>query len=69
MSGKCGNCSCADKSQCVQKRNQYGFDLIETQTYAESTVVMDDPPTAAENGGQCKCGDRCACVNCTCGSH
>ncbi|MEJ1609551.1 hypothetical protein, partial [Escherichia coli] len=61
MSDKCGNCDCADKSQCVKKGNSL---VIETESYIE-TFVVDAP--AAENDGKCKCGTACACVNCTCG--
>ncbi|KAK6132672.1 hypothetical protein DH2020_033507 [Rehmannia glutinosa] len=65
MSDKCGNCDCADTTQCVKKG--YATDIIETDkrySYME-TVVMDAP--AAEHDGKCKCGTSCACTNCTCG--
>ena len=63
MSDKCGNCDCADKSQCVKKGTSYGIDIVETE---KSYIVMDAP--AAENEGNCKCGTNCPCTNCTCGS-
>ncbi|KAJ4726310.1 Metallothionein-like protein [Melia azedarach] len=66
MSDTCGNCDCADKSQCVKKGSSYVADFVETESYV-STVVMEVP--AAENDGKCKCGSSCACTNCTCGGH
>nr|AFK33631.1 unknown [Lotus japonicus] len=64
MSSSCGNCDCADKSQCG-KGNSYGLNIVETQTSYVETVAMD--VSAAEHDGNCKCGASCTCVNCTCG--
>ncbi|KAI4322941.1 hypothetical protein L6164_022588 [Bauhinia variegata] len=66
MSDTCGNCSCADKNQCVKKGNSYGVDIVETEKSYVETDVMD---VAAENDGKCKCGPSCSCTNCTCGTH
>nr|UVJ89039.1 metallothionein [Dioscorea alata] len=61
----CGNCDCADKSQCVKKGNSYGM-IIETEkTYVEEVVEV--LPAAAEHDGKCKCGATCTCTDCTCG--
>ncbi|GMY31834.1 metallothionein-like protein type 3 [Fagus crenata] len=65
MSDKCGNCDCADKSQCVKKGSSYGLVIVETDKSYTNTVVMDAP--AAEHDGKCKCGASCSCTNCTCG--
>ncbi|KAG2681861.1 hypothetical protein I3843_11G164500 [Carya illinoinensis] len=64
MSDKCGDCDCADKSQCVKKGNSYGL-VVETEKSYIHTVVMDAP--AAEHDGKCKCGSSCTCTDCTCG--
>nr|CAA07565.1 metallothionein-like protein [Ribes nigrum] len=61
----CGNCDCADKTNCPKKGNSYGFDIIETQKSYDDVVVMD--VQAAENDGKCKCGPSCSCVGCSCG--
>ncbi|WCJ32184.1 Metallothionein-like protein type 3 [Euphorbia peplus] len=66
MSSTCGNCDCADKTQCVKKGSSYTADLIETES--SSSFVME-VPAAGENDGKCKCGDSCSCTNCTCGTH
>ncbi|XP_002525821.2 metallothionein-like protein type 3 [Ricinus communis] len=65
MSSTCGNCDCADKSQCVKKGSSYTADIVETEKSFVSTLVMDFP--AAEHDGKCKCGASCTCVTCTCG--
>ncbi|XAR56543.1 hypothetical protein NMG60_11037075 [Bertholletia excelsa] len=65
MSDKCGDCDCADSSQCVKKGNNYEVDIVETEKSYIEAVVMVAP--AAENDGKCKCGASCACVDCTCG--
>ncbi|KAG8479446.1 hypothetical protein CXB51_029207 [Gossypium anomalum] len=62
MSDKCGNCDCADRSQCT-KGNSNTM-IIETEKSYLNTVVMDAP---AENDGTCKCGTGCSCTDCTCG--
>ncbi|CAL0328886.1 unnamed protein product [Lupinus luteus] len=64
MSSTCGNCDCANKSQCGNG-NKYGVVITETEKSCVETVVMDVP--AAEHDGNCKCGSSCACVACTCG--
>ncbi|EOY13005.1 hypothetical protein QUC31_002084 [Theobroma cacao] len=61
MSDKCGNCDCADKSQCVKKGNTL---VIETEKSYITTVAVETP---AENDGKCKCGANCTCTDCTCG--
>ena len=63
----CGNCDCADKSQCVKKGNGYSIEIIETEKSFYEAAVTEVP--AAENDGKCKCGTQCTCVNCTCGGH
>ncbi|KJU81265.1 hypothetical protein N619_00020, partial [Ectopseudomonas oleovorans] len=65
MSSTCGNCDCADKSQCVKKGSSYGIDIVETGKSYVETIVMDAP--AAEHDGKCKCGPSCSCTSCTCG--
>ncbi|CAO2836106.1 unnamed protein product [Amaranthus hypochondriacus] len=65
MSGVCGNCDCADKSQCVKKGSQYGASLVENDIMCYDGMVM-------EEGGKCdgcKCGAGCSCANCSCCSH
>ncbi|XP_073286093.1 metallothionein-like protein type 3 [Primulina huaijiensis] len=64
MSDMCGNCDCADKTQCVKKG--YTADIIVTENISEMSLVMDTP--VAEHDGKCKCGASCACTNCTCGN-
>ncbi|KAK9150122.1 hypothetical protein Syun_008431 [Stephania yunnanensis] len=61
----CGNCDCADKSQCVKKGNGYAVEIVETQKSYYDNPVNEAP--AAEHNGNCKCGDNCSCVDCTCG--
>ncbi|KAJ0044790.1 hypothetical protein Pint_04565 [Pistacia integerrima] len=63
----CGNCDCADRTKCVKKGSSYVADFVETEKSYTTTIVMD-VPAAAENDG-CKCGTSCACVDCTCGGH
>nr|ACV51811.1 metallothionein type 3 [Typha angustifolia] len=61
----CGNCDCADKSQCVKKGNSYGVEIIETEkSYHDGVFEV----AAAKNEGNCKCGPSCACVDCHCGN-
>ncbi|KAF3442889.1 hypothetical protein FNV43_RR16807 [Rhamnella rubrinervis] len=64
MSDKCDGCSCTDKSQCTKKGNS--LIIVETERSYIDTVVVD-APAAEHNNGKCRCGDSCACVNCTCG--
>ncbi|KAG9448100.1 hypothetical protein H6P81_014228 [Aristolochia fimbriata] len=60
----CGNCDCADKSQCVKKGNSYGIEIIETEkSYYDAVEVAP----AAENEPKCKCGTGCTCTTCSCG--
>ncbi|KAF2286028.1 hypothetical protein GH714_009779 [Hevea brasiliensis] len=66
MSGTCGDCDCADKSQCVKKGSSYTADIVDTEKSFVSTVVMEFP-AAAEPDGKCKCGANCTCTDCTCG--
>ncbi|XVF70212.1 hypothetical protein PTKIN_Ptkin11bG0142500 [Pterospermum kingtungense] len=61
MSDKCGNCDCADSSQCTKKGNTL---VIETEKSYTNTVVVEAP---AENDGKCKCGANCSCTTCGCG--
>ncbi|CAN7001244.1 hypothetical protein BRARA_E02605 [Brassica rapa] len=61
----CGNCDCADKTQCVKKGTSYTLDIVETQESYKEAMIMD-VTGAEENGCQCKCGSSCSCVNCTC---
>ncbi|KAM0933637.1 hypothetical protein DsansV1_C35g0230981 [Dioscorea sansibarensis] len=61
----CGNCDCADKSQCVKKGNSYGVVITETEKSYFAEVV--EAPVGAEHDGKCKCGASCTCVDCTCG--
>ncbi|KNA11734.1 hypothetical protein SOVF_132380 [Spinacia oleracea] len=61
MSGHCGNCNCADNTQCVNKGNQIG--MIETET------IYYDGMMEGGNCGGCKCGAGCACTDCTCCTH
>uniref|UniRef100_J3KXD9 Metallothionein n=1 Tax=Oryza brachyantha TaxID=4533 RepID=J3KXD9_ORYBR len=62
MSDKCGNCDCADKSQCVKKGNSYGVVLVDTQ----ESRLEEIAGAGAENGG-CNCGSNCTCTDCKCG--
>ncbi|BAH92999.1 Os05g0202800 [Oryza sativa Japonica Group] len=36
MSDKCGNCDCADKSQCVKKGTSYGVVIVDAEKRATS---------------------------------
>ncbi|KAH7657644.1 Metallothionein domain-containing protein [Dioscorea alata] len=64
----CGNCDCADKSQCVKKGNNYGVVITETEkSYFAEVVETPASATGAEHDGKCKCGASCTCVDCTCG--
>ncbi|EPS69539.1 type 3 metallothionein [Genlisea aurea] len=58
MSGVCGNCDCADKTQCVKNGNVAEMFEIEK-------IVFVDVPAGAEN--DCKCGSNCTCAGCKCG--
>ncbi|XP_020267036.1 metallothionein-like protein type 3 [Asparagus officinalis] len=61
----CGNCDCADKSQCVKKGNNYGVVIVDTEksTFEDVVEVAD----CGENDGKCKCGTNCTCDGCNCG--
>nr|CAB3471837.1 unnamed protein product [Digitaria exilis] len=63
MSDKCGNCDCADKTQCVKKGDSYGA------VVADSHALPAAEDFAGENDG-CKCGSNCSCgSSCKCGGH
>ncbi|MGT5079095.1 hypothetical protein ACRWDA_26240, partial [Escherichia coli] len=59
----CGNCDCADKSQCVKKGNSFGVEIVETVKSYYDGVGM----AGGENNPKCKCGPSCSCTDCTCG--
>ncbi|CAD5166799.1 unnamed protein product [Musa acuminata subsp. malaccensis] len=61
----CGNCDCADKSQCVKKGNGYGIEIVGAEKSYFDNVI--NAPAAAENDGMCKCGPACACFDHKCG--
>ncbi|OAY84410.1 Metallothionein-like protein type 3 [Ananas comosus] len=66
MSDTCGNCDCADKSQCVKKGNGYGVVIVDTEkSYFEDVAEF---AASAEHNGKCKCGASCTCVDCACGN-
>ncbi|KAL5715498.1 cystathionine beta-lyase [Ranunculus cassubicifolius] len=61
MSSTCGNCDCADKTNCVKKGNVI---IVETEkSYFDAVVEV----SASEN--DCKCGASCKCTDCKCGGH
>ncbi|KAL6619894.1 hypothetical protein ACP70R_031994 [Stipagrostis hirtigluma subsp. patula] len=64
MSGKCGNCDCADKTQCVKNGNSYGVVIVDDAEKSNFEVAEE---MASENHGNCKCGKSCSCVVCFCG--
>ncbi|MBI1572285.1 hypothetical protein [Escherichia coli] len=64
MSDKCGNCDCADKSQCVKKGNSYGVVIVDTE---KSRFEGHAEEFITENDGKCKCGTSCSCADCNCG--
>ncbi|KAI0524118.1 hypothetical protein KFK09_003482 [Dendrobium nobile] len=55
MSSTCGNCDCADKSQCVKKANQYGVVIVGTESYETEAMEFS---AAAEHNGKCKLQSR-----------
>ncbi|CAA6661131.1 unnamed protein product [Spirodela intermedia] len=61
----CGNCDCADKTQCVKKGSRYGMDILEAgNSYGgDAGFVM----AGEENDPKCKCGPNCSCTTCSCG--
>nr|UZX50344.1 metallothionein type 3 [Avena sativa]BDU59497.1 metallothionein type 3 [Avena sativa] len=63
MSNTCGNCDCADKTNCVKKGDSYGIVMVDT----EKSHLEEVQQEVAENDGKCKCGTSCSCTNCTCG--
>ncbi|KAF5728309.1 hypothetical protein HS088_TW21G00456 [Tripterygium wilfordii] len=65
MSSTCGNCDCADQSQCTKKGSSYALDIVETEKSRFDDIFME--VLVAENDGKCKCGTNCTCTNCTCG--
>nr|AAD00709.1 metallothionein-like protein [Picea abies] len=54
MSSGCGNCDCADKSQCTKKGNSFGVETVETSYNMSFDYEMET--VGAEN--DCKCGPR-----------
>nr|ABR16376.1 unknown [Picea sitchensis] len=62
MSSGCGNCDCADKSQCTKKGNSFGVETVETSYNMSFDYEMET--VGAENN--CKCGPGCKCNDCTC---
>ncbi|GAB4833638.1 hypothetical protein Ancab_031884 [Ancistrocladus abbreviatus] len=70
MSDKCGNCDCADKSQCVKRGSQYGIGIVETQKNYDNAAMMG--VAVEENDCKCgcgPCGSSCSCSSCSCGCH
>ncbi|KAL5219723.1 hypothetical protein ABZP36_024436 [Zizania latifolia] len=65
MSDKCGNCDCADKTQCVKKGDSYGVVIVDNEK--SHLEVCEEIAGGAENGGGCKCGTSCSCTDCNCG--
>eukprot|EP01018_Ginkgo_biloba_P035607 Gb_30908 [translate_table: standard] len=63
MSSGCGNCDCADKTNCTKKR---GFQLEAVVEISCNTSFSNDPFEAVALENDCKCGPSCQCVNCTC---
>ncbi|MQL92931.1 hypothetical protein Taro_025568 [Colocasia esculenta] len=59
----CGNCDCADKSQCVKKGNSFGVEIVETEKSCYDGVDM----AITENNPKCTCRPSCACTDCRCG--
>ncbi|KAL6626924.1 hypothetical protein ACP70R_030650 [Stipagrostis hirtigluma subsp. patula] len=70
MSDKCGNCDCADKTQCVKNGNSYGVvgesRSVRKQLATKRNFESHEEEFTAENDG-CKCGSSCSCTGCTCG--
>nr|MCH1922027.1 hypothetical protein [Shewanella ferrihydritica] len=64
MSDKCGNCDCADKSQCVKKGTSYGVVIVDAE---KSHFEMAEEVGYEENDGKCKCTTGCSCAGCNCG--
>nr|AAT44325.1 hypothetical protein [Oryza sativa Japonica Group] len=42
MSDKCGNCDCADKSQCVKKGTSYGVVIVDAEKRAGQAARVHD---------------------------
>ncbi|KAG1330245.1 Metallothionein-like protein 3B [Cocos nucifera] len=59
----CGNCDCADKSQCQKKGNSYGIVIVETEKSHFGEVM--EITAAMET--DCKCSSNCTCAGCNCG--
>ncbi|CAL4965872.1 unnamed protein product [Urochloa decumbens] len=66
MSDKCGNCDCADRSQCTKKGDSYSVVMPDTGSQPLARPEVEEVVTGAEHDG-CKCGTSCSCTNCTCG--
>nr|ABK21598.1 unknown [Picea sitchensis] len=62
MSSGCGNCDCADKSQCTKKGNTFGLEIVVETNYNGINFQYENMD--AEN--DCKCGPSCNCNGCTC---
>ncbi|KAG0536046.1 hypothetical protein BDA96_03G030600 [Sorghum bicolor] len=58
MSATCGNCDCADKTQCTKKGDSYGAVVVDTESRVE---IVEEEVTVAEHDGACKCGASCSC--------
>eukprot|EP01018_Ginkgo_biloba_P010202 Gb_26428 [translate_table: standard] len=70
MSSGCGNCDCADKSQCTKKAKSFGVEIVETNNnkmsiYGSCSWEFEMEIVGGEN--DCKCGPGCKCNGCTCG--
>ncbi|WP_207801906.1 hypothetical protein, partial [Phenylobacterium hankyongense] len=61
----CGNCDCADKTQCVKKGNSYGMDIVEAGNSNGGDAWFAG--AGVENDPKCNCGPNCSCTTCTCG--
>nr|AAB65698.1 metallothionein-like protein [Oryza sativa Indica Group] len=64
MSDKCGNCDCADKSQCVKKGTSYGVVLVDAE---KTTSKWLRRSATKKTTGGCKCTTGCSCAGCNCG--
>eukprot|EP01018_Ginkgo_biloba_P024933 Gb_31121 [translate_table: standard] len=58
----CGNCDCADKTQCTKKRNTFQVEGIVETSY--NMGFFDCEIVDGEN--DCKCGPGCNCGSCPC---
>nr|CDM82090.1 unnamed protein product [Triticum aestivum] len=44
MADKCGNCDCADKTQCVKKGDSYGVVIVDTEKRYRVLFHFIHPP-------------------------